>query len=127
MKGARIFGVVGGEANSPKVDYLSKEVPLTSVDIPTPLKPTEVFRLAATCESGCAHFDAQDLNRCRLAAQVVQILPAVTATLPACVIRAECRWFGQEREQACVRCPQVVTQNYNASLEYSRAVSVPLE
>jgi len=29
--------------------------------------------------------------------------------LPACLIRATCRWYQQEGKAACHRCPQVVT------------------
>lgn len=49
----------------------------------TPLKPTDVFRLAAACaEHECPYFDGTD---CRLATRVVQILPAVVDTLPPCI------------------------------------------
>ena len=44
-----------------------------------PLKPTEVFRLAATCaEHKCPHFDGAD---CRLATRVAKMLPPVIVAI----------------------------------------------
>ena len=78
-----------------------------------PLKPTEVFRLAATCaEHKCLHFDGAD---CQLATRIVQILPAVVTTLPPCIIRQDCRWYSQEGGAACRRCPEVTTVSYDVS------------
>ncbi|NCS45084.1 MAG: nitrogen fixation protein, partial [Microcystis aeruginosa BS11-05] len=39
----------------------------------------------------------------------------VTDILPPCRIRQNCRWWLQEGKAACLRCPQVVTDNYNPS------------
>ena len=92
---------------------------LSSLLVAAPLKPTEVFRFAAHCEGkGCLHFDGAN---CRLATRIVQILPAVTEGLPACPIRPTCRWYQQEGKPACLRCPQIVTQTYEASEAYRRA------
>jgi len=78
-----------------------------------PLEPTEVFRLAAACQTHlCPHFDGAN---CGLAARIVQILPAVVEQLPPCRIRPECRWFQQEGATACRRCPRISTVNYGAS------------
>src|SRR6266436_4777410 len=57
------------------------------------------------CSSGC-HFDGTD---CPLATRLVQLIPAVVESLPACRIRPHCRWFLQEGSAACRVCPQVVT------------------
>ncbi|MCA2699690.1 MAG: nitrogen fixation protein, partial [Microcystis sp. M179S2] len=46
---------------------------------------------------------------------VAQGLAEVTDTLPPCRIRQNCRWWLQEGKAACLRCPQVVTDNYNPS------------
>src|SRR5215468_6657421 len=63
-------------------------------------------------EHKCPHFDGAN---CQLATRVVRILPAVVDRLPACVIRKECRWFSQEGEAACKRCPEITTVSYDLS------------
>jgi hypothetical protein len=78
-----------------------------------PLKPTEVFRLSATCaEHQCPHFDGAD---CQLATRIVAGLPPVVDALPPCVIRRDCRWFSQEGGAACTRCPEITTVSYDLS------------
>jgi hypothetical protein len=85
-----------------------------------PLKPTEVFRLSATCaEQACPHFDGAD---CRLATRVAQMLPPVVERLPPCIIRKDCRWYSQEGGAACLRCPEITTVTYDLS-EETRVVS----
>jgi hypothetical protein len=121
MAQSRIFGVIGGSVKEPRVIYLDEPTPATGdvLALAGPVKPIEVFRIAATCvESACRHFDGKD---CQLAARIVQILPVVTEALPACRIRQDCRWFEQEGRSACLRCPQVITQNYSPSEEMVRA------
>ena len=72
-----------------------------------------MLRIASSCqEKGCLHFDGSD---CRLAAKIVEQLPTVTKSLPPCQIRNSCRWWQQEGKSACLRCPQVVTENYYSS------------
>ncbi|MDZ8068670.1 MAG: hypothetical protein RMY64_24065 [Nostoc sp. DedQUE08] len=71
------------------------------------------FRTAAPCATkGCQHFDGKD---CRLAMRVVENLPKVVEDLPPCSIRRDCQWWQQEGKAACMRCPQVITDNYNPS------------
>jgi hypothetical protein len=111
----QVFGVISGTVNSPKVSYLKETKP--SIEILSKLQckvtPEEVFRVAAPCEEkGCQHFDGQD---CRLAMRIVDQLPIVADNLPPCAIRRDCRWWQQEGGSACLRCPQVVTDNYNPS------------
>jgi hypothetical protein len=123
MAQSRIFGVMGGSVEEPRVIYLDEPTPAAPdvLALAGPVKPIEVFRIAATCvESACRHFDGKD---CQLAARIVQILPAVTEALPACRIRQDCRWFEQEGRPACLRCPQVITQNYSPSEEMVRAAT----
>lgn len=123
MPGSRVFGVIGGTENEPRVDYLDEPTPATEeiTSLSGPVKPIEVFRIAAPCvEHKCRHFDGHD---CQLATRIVQILPAVVSTLPACRVRHECRWFHQEGGAACARCPQVITQNYAPSDEMVRAAT----
>jgi hypothetical protein len=122
MDGGRILGVVQQDGPTPMLAYLSQHVPATPevLAMAAPLKPTEVFRLAATCaEHRCPHFDGAD---CRLATRVVRMMPAVVDALPPCLIRKECRWYAQEGGAACRRCPEITTVSYDLSPSV-RAVS----
>ena len=115
MDQCRVLGVVQRDGPAAMLQYLNEHVPATEevFAMAAPLKPTEVFRLAATCaEHQCPHFDGAD---CQLATRIVQILPAVVDTLPPCIIRKECRWYSQEGGAACRRCPEVTTVNYDLS------------
>ena len=106
MREARLLGVVRNGETS----YLAEPVPLTGelLAMTQPVSPSRVLRIAARCEeNACMHFDGVN---CRLVTRIVQQLPAVTDTLPACLIRADCRWYRQEGRAACLRCPQVVTE-----------------
>lgn len=122
IDGCRILGLVQWEGPTPRLEYLNEHVPASPevLALAAPLKPTEVFRLAATCaEHQCPHFDGTD---CRLATRMVQILPAAVDTLPPCIIRKDCRWFSQEGGAACKRCPEITTVSYDLSPKV-RAVS----
>jgi hypothetical protein len=130
MEGSMIFGVVGGSVEEPRVGYLTEARPLDAepLALSLPVHPTEVFRLAAPCAgSDCRHFDGV---ACQLASRTVRLLPIVATGLPACVIRASCRWWLQEGKEACLRCPQVVTRIYQPTdiqqqaAEYHRLPSV---
>jgi hypothetical protein len=115
MENCTVLGVVQQEGPTPTLVYLNQKVPATPevLALAAPLKPTEVFRLAATCAEGkCPHFDGAD---CQLASRVVKILPAVVDALPPCTIRRDCRWFSQEGGAACQRCPEVTTVSYDLS------------
>ena len=114
--GAHVIGIVEGTPDQPLVSYLSTPLPIENSAIasilPANLNPTEFLRLSAPCQGGCLHFSE---SRCRLVDRLVSILPSVVSEVPACVIRVDCRWFHQHGKQACLRCPQVVTENYRAS------------
>jgi hypothetical protein len=123
MAQSRIFGFMGGSIEEPRLIFLEEPTPAVGdvLALAGPVKPIEVFRIAAICvESACRHFDGQN---CQLATRIVQILPVVTEALPACRIRQDCRWFEQEGRPACMRCPQVITQNYNPSEEMVSAAT----
>ena len=112
MDGSVGFGVVGGSAEEPRVGYLTTPMRVTEdlLALSKPVPPTEVFRFAAPCVgTACRHFDG---TNCTLVTRTVQLLPVVVTNLPACVIRPTCRWWQQEGKAACLRCPQIVTQNY---------------
>jgi hypothetical protein len=115
IKDSVVFGLIGGKVAEPRVTYLKQSLAVTDELLAkaSPVTPTEIFRTAAPCvEKGCQHFDGQD---CRLATRVAEKLPAVVAELPPCSIRRDCRWWQQEGKAACMRCPQVITDNYNPS------------
>ncbi len=119
-----VFGIISGTVAEPRVAYLKQPQPITDELIAkaSPITPTEIFRTAAPCATkGCQHFDGQD---CRLATRIVEKLPAIAEELPPCSIRRDCRWWQQEGKAACMRCPQVITDNYNAS-ELAVEVAMP--
>ena len=63
-----------------------------------PLPPTRILRIAATCqEESCRHFSE---GRCAFAAKLVRMVPEATDALPACTIRARCRWFAEQGRTA---------------------------
>jgi hypothetical protein len=115
------FGVIGGTANNPRVAYLTEPQPASNelLALANPVKPTEIFRFAAPCAGdACQHFDG---SNCRLVTRVVQLLPRVVDVLPACRLRSKCRWWQQEGRAACLRCPQIVTENYTPSEQIRQA------
>jgi hypothetical protein len=114
MGDVQVLGVVSGSAEEPRLAYVNEPVAATPdiFALAAPVAVSEVFRLAARCEEKkCVHFDGA---RCQLAVRIVGMLPPVTDDLPPCVIRADCRWFRQEGRAACLRCPQIVTGNFEA-------------
>ena len=122
MDRAMVIGVVRSDGSRPVVEYLNARLPAAPeiLAMSAPLKPTEIFRLAATCAEGkCPHFDGAD---CRLATRVATMMAPTVDALPPCAIRKECRWYSQEGTAACLRCPQITTVSYDLSLE-TRAVS----
>jgi len=109
MEDAEIFGVVAGTPEEPRLAYLKKSAQVDEAMLRSlgPLDPTQVFRYTGRCEnSRCAQFAN---GRCSLGRLIVERLPEVVDSLPSCRIRATCRWFAEEGEAACLRCPQVVT------------------
>jgi hypothetical protein len=115
MDNCRVLGVIDHDAPKPMLLYLNREMAVTPdvLALAAPLKPTEVFRLAATCEEHrCPHYDGTD---CQLATRIVAMVPAAVERLPPCLIRKDCRWYSQEGEAACHRCPQITTVTYDLS------------
>jgi hypothetical protein len=124
IAGSVAFGVVSGTAENPRVAWIETTVPVTSdlLALTGAVPPTQVLRIAAPCqEKACCHFDGRD---CRLANRLVQLIPEVSASLPPCRIRSDCRWFLQEGGAACRRCPQIVTYSVNPNENLSLAASV---
>lgn len=115
MPGSSVLGVVQGTVERPQVAFLDQTLPATPevLALSGPVSPTEVFRFAAPCAGkGCQHFDGTD---CRLATRIVERLPEAVDLLPECAIRPACRWWLQEGEAACRRCPLVVTESYGTA------------
>lgn len=121
---SKVFGVVGGTVENPHIAYIKKPQPVTKelMDLSDSVTPTEVFRIASPCaKKGCQHFDGKD---CGLAMRIVEQMSEVTEELPPCSIRRDCRWWQQEGKSACLRCPQIITDNYNPD-EIVRRVAAP--
>jgi hypothetical protein len=126
MDGSVIFGIVTGTPEQPELVHLpqTKQIPPELLTLASPVRPTEIFRIAAKCiENDCQHFDG---TQCRLIDRIVDGLPTVTETLPPCPIRSTCRWWHQEGKEACRRCLQVVRDNYNVSEELFQAIDVSI-
>jgi hypothetical protein len=120
---AQVFGVLTGSADGGfQVGYLSEALPATAelLAAAAPANPTEVFRAAIPCvEARCRHWDGAN---CQLGARIARMLDPVVSALPRCAIRPVCRWFRQEGREACLRCPQVATEQRNPT-ELDRAVA----
>lgn len=115
MPGSAILGVVLGTVEQPRVAYLDRPRPASAdlLALAGPVAPTRVFRFAAPCVGrACQHFDGSD---CRLATRIVERLPAAVGAPPPCALRPACRWWRQEGEAACLRCPLVMTESYGAA------------
>ncbi len=109
-EGAKVFGIVAGTPERPETHYLSVPEPVTAssfADLPEPVTPREVYRIAANCiEGGCRHWTGK---ACSLIGRVIQKIDPVVKGLPHCRIRTICRWWDQEGPAACARCPRVLT------------------
>ena len=72
MDNCRVLGVVQHDTPQPMLLYLKEPVAATPdvLAMAAPLRPTEVFRLSATCATHkCPHFDGAD---CQLATRIVR-------------------------------------------------------
>ena len=109
MDDARVFAVVAGTPEEPRVAYLKQNAVVTDEMIGQldGLEPTQVFRYSARCEeSRCAQFCE---GRCSLGQRIADQLAPVIEDLPSCQIRPSCRWYAEQGGAACRRCPQIVT------------------
>jgi hypothetical protein len=70
-------------------------------------RPEERFRFSRPCIEG--RCDNWSEGRCGLIARLsdAEAEKAKASTLPACSIRAHCRWFKQKGRDACSVCPLV--------------------
>ena len=106
---AKVFGVVLGTADAPRVGYLAEPLPVTEeiLALTGSVPATEVLLIVSPCAAGrCATFGN---GRCTLVDSIVDRMEVVTDALPPCRIRPTCRWWSQHGPDACRRCPQIVT------------------
>jgi hypothetical protein len=108
-----VLGVVQNGGDEPSMKMLDHPVKVTEGTIlafvGNQVRPTRVFRFAAPCEeSGCNNWSG---CHCRVAERLVQILPVSPGELPKCKLRPVCRWFEEQGQEVCFRCPQVLTDN----------------
>jgi hypothetical protein len=123
MDDSVVLGVLEETPGGRRLAWIEEPQPVTPelFSLTCEVDPRNVFRFAGRCEEKkCAHFDGQD---CQLATRIVQILPRVVDVLPACGIRAECRWYQQEGKAACFRCPQVITHLENPTAQMLQAAT----
>jgi hypothetical protein len=107
-----LIGVVTSHPEGPRVVPMERALTVTPeiLELAEPVSPTEVFRFAAACRSTkCPHFQC---GACQLAARSVVLLNSVVDDLPRCPIRSACRWFRQEGSAMCMRCPQIITDQF---------------
>lgn len=129
MEGARVFGVLSGEPEAPRVGYLERALELdTALEAALApalegVAPTQVLRIAANCEEKrCGHFNGV---RCTLADRIRAALPPVVAQLPPCAIRSTCRWYAEQGREICFRCPQITTLNVGSDDAVLREAATP--
>jgi hypothetical protein len=125
MGDVQVLGIVSRDGPEPRVAYVDEALPVSDdlLALAAPAPVAQVFRLAARCEeSKCTHFDGKN---CQLVVRIAKLLPEVVDALPACTIRPECRWFRQEGRAACLRCPQIVTGNYEADDRLQQVAGMP--
>jgi len=107
--GGVVFGVVLGTPDAPRVAPLAEPLPVTAdvLALCEPATPTEVLRIAAPCANErCANFKH---GSCGLIDEIAAQFAPVVGALPHCRIRPQCRWWHQRGRDACLRCPQIVT------------------
>ncbi len=125
MEGAQVLGVIERGAEGPALAYVNAPVPVTPalLEASGAVPPTHVMRFSAPCaESACTHFSD---GACQLARRIARGLEPVVDHLPPCTIRRTCRWYAQEGQPACTRCPQVVTRMEEADPRMLEIAGLP--
>jgi hypothetical protein len=120
---AVVFAVRTGDPERAGLRYLSEPVSVTPevLALADPVDPREVFRFGAPCAThACAHYTG---SRCSLIERIVAELPTAVNALPACRLRSRCRWFAEEGEAACSRCPLVITLQKQPDLATAHAAN----
>lgn len=80
------------------------------------------FRFASKCaENNCGQWTGEG---CGVVARAsVALADRQSPVLPKCSIRSSCRWFAEKADAACRVCHFVVTDDEEASRNYSRTSS----
>ena len=109
-----LLGIVGSNGI---VGYVQPAVPVDREFVEEARRrgePERRFRFAQPClEGGCKQWTG---SRCGVIDRVLDAKPgsddvALTAGLPECSIRPNCRWFAQVGASACAVCPLVITDS----------------
>ena len=109
--GAILLGVINSDAT---VGYITQQITVDREFVCSATKvgiPEKRFRFSEPCvESGCEHWTGRS---CGVVEELLACVDVAwkSSTLPACSIRARCRWYEQEGRRACEICPVVVTDN----------------
>jgi len=115
-EGALLLGRVAANGN---VAFATKRVALdagTASALRRAGQPERAFRFSSPCaRSGCAQWGR---GRCGVIDAVLETPQAAPtpSSLPACIIRPDCRWFIQRGTAACLMCRYVVTDNADGSI-----------
>ena len=127
MQDARVLGVVSGSAEAPRIAYLKADADVGGAMLEKlgSLDPAHVFRFSAKCEEHrCAQFKD---GHCSLGRRIAAGLDPVVSALPPCLIRSTCRWFAEEGESVCYRCPQVITLVAEGTARLNKVATLPPE
>ncbi len=107
---AKLLGVVLEDEGTPQVAYTDKGASLPD-DFDAEelgIDPGHSLRFSAPCaNSGCGQWRG---GGCGLGKAILEQLQPVVDVVPACTLRATCRWFAENGTQSCLRCPQVTTK-----------------
>lgn len=75
-------------------------------------RPEQRFRFAGKCiQHGCKQWTGAECGVIKEFSEANHHVTASEDALPACIIRARCRWYSQEGGKACMICPYVITDN----------------
>jgi hypothetical protein len=111
-EGASLLGIVQGDGT---VAFTPDELTIDAAFVAAARrgrKPEARFRFASPCQRRrCAQWTGE---RCGVVDAVLRGIAdsglEIAGSLPACSIRAHCRWFRQSGAEACRACAFVVTE-----------------
>ena len=104
--GASLLGILGADG---KIHNLRTKLQVDQAFLETAGDKVEArMRFTNRCEtSGCMQWTG---SRCGVIDRAMTMLSEpIAAKLPACTIRATCRWFDQTGPSACSTCAYIVT------------------
>jgi hypothetical protein len=73
-------------------------------------RPERAFRFSSPCvEADCPQWTGESCGIGEMIVQQAEAVPEPRSTgLPACAIRASCRWYSEQGRDACKVCPLIV-------------------